>query len=212
MSVTTDHRIETVDQLREVIGVPIEGIDLKVGDALDDHARAFLAKAPFLVLSTADADGNVDASPKGDEPGFVLIEDERTLVIPDRPGNKLAMGLQNILVNPHVGVLFMIPGTTETLRVNGRAELSRDPALLEELAARGKPAVLAIRVTIDEAFFHCAKAFIRSKLWKPETWPEKQRISFGKMFAEKIGGTTEEQAAIETEVEALVEEDYCHNL
>lgn len=212
MSITTDHRIATVEQLREVVGQPIEGIDLKVGVTIDDHARDFLGRAPFLVLSTADTEGNVDASPKGDEPGFVVVEDEHTLVIPDRPGNKLAMGLQNILANPHVGVLFMIPGTNETLRVNGRAELSRDPALLEELAARGKPAVLAIRVTVDECFFHCAKAFIRSKLWKHETWPEKHRISFGKMFAEKIGGDADTQASIESTVNALVEDDYCNNL
>jgi PPOX class probable FMN-dependent enzyme len=212
MSVTTDHRIDTVEQLREVIGQPIEGLALKVGDVIDDHARTFLARAPFLVLSTSDPEGNVDASPKGDEPGFVVVEDEHTLLIPDRPGNKLAMGLQNILANPHVGVLFMIPGTNETLRINGRAELRRDPELLEQLAARGKPAVLAIRVHVDECFFHCAKAFIRSKLWKPDSWPEKQRISFGKMFAEKIGGDADTMASLEATVDALVEEDYCNNL
>jgi PPOX class probable FMN-dependent enzyme len=212
MSVTTHHRIDTVEQLREVLGLPIEGLALKVSDEIDDHARDFLARAPFLVLSTSDVEGNVDASPKGDDPGFVVIEDEHTLLIPDRPGNKLAMGLQNILANPHVGVLFMIPGTNETLRINGRAELTRDPELLERLAARGKPAVLAIRVTVDECFFHCAKAFIRSKLWKHESWPEKRRISFGKMFADKIGGDPDTMASLESTIDAMVEEDYCNNL
>ena len=176
------------------------------------EAREYIRRAPFLVFSTADADGNVDASPKGDDPGFVVVDDEHTLLIPDRPGNKLAFGLRNILENPHIGILFMIPGTTETVRVNGKAELLDDPALRERLAARGKPAVLVIKVAVDECFFHCSKAFIRSKLWKPDTWPEKQRISFGKMFAEKIGGDEDTMASLATTVDAMVEEDYCNNL
>jgi uncharacterized protein len=199
-----DHAIRTVDQLREVIAEPIDGVRVKLGEVLDDHATAFIADAPFLVLSTADTAGRLDASPKGDEPGFVLIEDECTLVIPDRPGNKLAFGLTNILENPHVGVLFVIPGTTETLRVNGRAELSRDPELLERLAARGRPAVLAIRVHVEECFFHCSKAFLRSKLWKHEEWPERKKISFGAMLAPRI---TDDPALVEV-IDQMVEDDY----
>ncbi|MEM9175977.1 MAG: pyridoxamine 5'-phosphate oxidase family protein, partial [Myxococcota bacterium] len=106
---------------------------------------------------------------------------------PDRPGNKLAFGHLNVLKNPHVGVIFMIPGTPETLRIDGRAELTRDPELLERLAARGRPALLGIRVRIDQCFFHCAKAFLRSNLWKPEKWGEAHRVSFGEMFAAKTG-------------------------
>jgi len=150
----------------------------------------------------------VDASPKGDAPGFVWVENEKTLVIPDRPGNKLAYGHVNILENSKVGVLFLIPGTPETLRVNGTAELTVDPELLEQLAARGKPAVLAIRVHVEECFFHCAKAFMRSKLWQPQAWPERQKISFGRMFA-KVTGADETAAKA---IDEAVEVDYRDNL
>lgn len=181
------HRIDGIDRLREVVGTPNEGIELKVFDALVPEARDYLERSPFLVLSTADAAGNADASPKGDEPGFVVVEDDRTILIPDRLGNKLAYGLTNILENPRVGCLFVIPGTTETLRINGTAELTDDPALCERMAARGRPAVLIIRVTVEQCFFHCSKAFLRSKLWAPDTWPEKQSISFGRMIAARLG-------------------------
>jgi len=152
-------------------------------DHLDEYAKAYIAQSPFIVLSSANKNGQVDASPKGDAPGFVLVEDENTLVIPDRPGNKLAYGHHNILENPNVGVLFMIPNTAETLRVNGRAVLDSDSDLLSRLSAREKPALLAIRVTVDECFFHCGKAFLRSKLWNPEDWGERHRVSFGEMYA-----------------------------
>ena len=148
------HLITTEAQLRDLIGEANPIIQAKVFDALDSFGRDFLERCPFLVLATSDAAGALDASPKGDAPGFVLIEDDRTIVIPDRPGNKLAYGHVNILSNPHVGVLFTIPGTQETLRINGRAELTRAPELLERLAARGRPAVLGIRVHIDQCFFH----------------------------------------------------------
>jgi len=129
-------------------------------------------------------------------------------VIPDRPGNKLVFGHLNILQNPHVGMIFIVPGTAETLRVNGRAELTRDPELLEHLAARGRPAVLATRIRIDQCFFHCAKAFIRSNLWKPEKWGERHQVSFGKMFAAKAGADENAAKAIEEAVQA----DYRDNL
>jgi len=156
------HRIETRERLRERMGHPSEFTAGKVDDFVNDFARDFIAASPFLVLSTADAEGRQDASPKGDAPGFVAVEDEKTVVIPDRKGNKLLYGLENILENPHVGLLFLVPGTEETLRINGRAELTEDPALLARLAARGQDALLAVRVTVDECFFHCAKAFRRS--------------------------------------------------
>jgi PPOX class probable FMN-dependent enzyme len=203
------HSIDSVARLRAIVGEPMAGVELKVYDALMEEARAYIARSPFLVLSSADRNGNVDASPKGDEPGFVLVEDDRTIVIPDRPGNKLAYGLTNVLENPHVGVLFMIPGTTETLRINGSAELRSDPELLERLAARGKPAVLAIRVTVEECFFHCSKAFLRSNLWKPDTWPEKQKISFGRMFAERIAA---DDPNLSQTIDDMVEADARTNL
>jgi PPOX class probable FMN-dependent enzyme len=203
------HSIDSVARLRDVIGEPGAGIELKVYDALTEEARAYIDRSPFLVLSSADRDGRLDASPKGDAPGFVLVEDDHTIVIPDRPGNKLAYGLTNVIDNPHVGVLFMIPGTTETLRVNGSAELRNDPELLERLAARGKPAVLAIRVTVEECFFHCSKAFIRSNLWKPDSWPEKQKISFGQMLARRIAADDPDLPQV---IDDMVEADYRTNL
>ncbi len=208
MSAADPHAITDNDGLRAVVGAEFPGLSEKNQDHLNEFAVDFLARAPFLVLSTADQQGNIDASPKGDGPGFVLVENDRTLVIPDRPGNKLAYGHQNILSNPKVGVLFMIPGTPETLRVNGTATLTADPALLERLAARGKPAVLAIRVHVEECFFHCAKAFIRAGLWKHEAWPERHKVSFGKMFAKQRGG----DAKSAKQLDAAIEADYRDNL
>ena len=181
---------------------------LKNQPRLDEYAVAFIARSPFLVLATADENGRLDASPKGDGPGFVLVEDERTLVIPDRPGNKLAYGHQNILANPNVGAIFIIPGTPETLRVNGAAELTADPDLLGRLAARGRPAVLGIRIRVEESFFHCAKAFLRSSLWKPDQWPERHRVSFGEMFAKAAGA----EASAAKSIDEHIEQDYRENL
>lgn len=206
MSAKADPVIRTVDELRQVVAEPNEGTKMKLGDRLDDFARDFIAECPFLVLATASADGKADASPKGDDPGFVVVEDDHTLLIPDRPGNNLAFGLINIIETGQIGLLFIIPGTTETLRVNGRAELSRDPQLLEDLAARGKPAVLAIRVHVEEVFFHCAKAFLRSQLWKHETWPPKKKFSFGAMFAAKLDAADDE--ALVAMIDDAIDENY----
>ena len=208
MAFVADYRITTAEQLRTIMGTPGRMTGLKVLKALDQPAADFIRQSPFLVLSTADTEGNQDASPKGDGPGFVLIEDDHTLCIPDRKGNKLLFGLENILVNPHIGLIFMVPGTNETLRVNGSAELTAAPDLLDRLSARGTPALLAIRVTIHECFFHCAKAFIRSNLWKPEQWPDRIKISFGKYLAGKAGGDDE----MARKIDEAVEFDYKHNL
>lgn len=202
------HRIDDVTALRAVIGEVNPALELKIETAIGDDARAFIARSPFLVLATADAAGNLDSSPKGDVAGFVLVEDERTIVIPDRNGNRLVYGHRNVLENPHVSVLFVVPGTNETVRVNGRAQLTTDPQLLERLAARGKPALLAIRVHVDQCFFHCGKAFLRAGLWRPETWAERLRISFGRMFVRKVGGDDAVAEAIDTAVET----DYRDNL
>lgn len=204
----SDYRITSVDQLRAIMGMPNQVTPLKLLTALDDTAIDFIRRSPFLVLSTADADGNQDASPKGDGPGFVAIEDRNTLLIPDRKGNKLLFGLQNILANPRVGILFIAPPTSETLRVNGTAEIVVDPAILERLSARGQPAQLAIRVTVRECFFHCAKAFIRSELWNHEKWPERIKISFGKYLAEKMGAGED----VAMKIDAAVAQDYKSNL
>jgi uncharacterized protein len=203
-----NHRIETVARLQALIGEPNPLTPKKLFSSLDQAAIDFIRRSPFLVLATADAQGNQDASPKGDGQGFVAVEDEHTLLIPERKGNRLMFGLRNILSNPQVGIIFLVPGTDETLRVNGAAELSDDPDLLVRLSARGAPALLAIRVTVRECFFHCAKAFIRSQLWKPATWPERRKISFGKILSAKVGGGEE----LARQVDKAVEQDYKDNL
>lgn len=180
------HRISTVQQLREIVGEELPLTTAKVFPELEEIAEAFIRASPFLMLSTADAKGNIDVSPKGDPPGFVRIENSRTLLIPDRTGNKMVLGHLNVLENPKVGLIFLLPGTPETLRVSGVAELSRDPSLLASMEVRGKPAVLAIRVHVEEVFFHCPKAFMRSKLWDSASWGERQRISMGKIIAKRL--------------------------
>ena len=201
--------------LRAVIGDEIPGIGDKNVDALNRFARDFIARCPFLVLSTSSADGRIDASPKGDAPGFVQVVSDTEIVIPDRPGNKLAYGHLNVIENPHVGVLMMIPGTRETLRINGRATLNACPELLSSLSAREKPATLAIKVEIEEVFFHCAKAFIRSNLWQPESWGEPHKVSFGEMYAEMRREATQSDAeAAETakQIDGMISADYESNL
>lgn len=209
MPTNDPHKITKLDEIREQVGEPIPQLELKVLDYVDDFAADFIAECPFLVLATTDAEGNLDASPKGDAPGFVELADERTLLIPDRPGNKLVYGHRNLLENPHVAILFLRPGTNETLRVNGTAELTRDPALLERLGARGKQAPLVIRVHVEQCFFHCAKAFVRSSLWKPDKWLEPKKVSFGRMMAPKIDptGETDELAEAIDEMVAMDERE-----
>lgn len=203
-----NHRIETVAQLQALLGEPNPMTPKKLQSTLDQAAIDYIRRSPFLVLATSDAQGNEDASPKGDGPGFVAVEDERTLLIPERKGNRLMFSLRNILANPQVGMIFLVPGTDETFRVNGTAQLSDDPDLLVRLSARGAAALLAIRVTVRECFFHCAKAFIRSQLWKPETWQERQKISFGKMLTAKVGGGDE----LAQQIDQAIAHDYKHNL
>jgi uncharacterized protein len=159
-------------ELRALVGEPSELARKKQLDHLDAHCRAFIAHAPFLLLGTADATGRCDVSPKGDAPGFVQVLDDHHLVIPDRPGNKRIDGMRNILENPHVGVIFLVPNKEETLRVNGRAAITRDPALLARMEVGGKRPLLAIGVEVEEVFMHCAKAFRRGGLWQPEKWPD----------------------------------------
>jgi PPOX class probable FMN-dependent enzyme len=152
-------------------GEPSEVARRKELPALDVHARTFIARSPFLLLGTADARGRCDVSPKGDAPGFVRVLDDHHLAIPDRPGNKRLDGMRNILVNPHVGLLFLVPGNDFTLRVNGRGAITREPELLESLAVGGKAPRLAIGVEVEEVFLHCARSFRRGKLWDQAAWP-----------------------------------------
>lgn len=160
-------QITTEEQLRAVIGAPAELVLTKIADRLNDLTRPFVERSPFVCLATSSPAGDCDVSPRGDPPGFVRILDDRTLLIPERPGNRIADSLRNIISNPHVGLLFIIPGVTDTFRVNGTAILTTDPALLEASTVEGKIPKLGILLTIDEAYTQCSKAFIRSDLWNP---------------------------------------------
>ena len=164
--------VTTEDALRALVGTPSDLALRKQISALDAHCQDFIAHAPFVLVATANAAGQCDVSPKGDAPGFVHVLDEHHLVIPDRPGNKRFDGIRNILENPHVGILFMVPRYEETLRVNGRATITRDPEILERMEVQGKRPLVAIGVEVEEVFMHCAKAFRRSSLWQPEKWPD----------------------------------------
>lgn len=162
--------VTSKDELKRIVGEPSERAVKKDIARLDEHARTFIAASPFVLMATSGAAGRCDVSPKGDAPGFVRVLDERHLVIPDRPGNKRLDGMRNILENPHVGLIFLVPGKEETLRVNGRAWISRDPDLLASLAAHDKLPILALGVEVEECYLHCPKAFRRAGLWDPATW------------------------------------------
>jgi PPOX class probable FMN-dependent enzyme len=166
-----DDILTTEQELRALIGVPQARSVQKERRALDEHDRAFIACSPFLLMATSGANGRCDVSPKGDAPGFVQVLDERRLVIPERPGNKRLDGMLNMLSNPHIGLIFLVPGREETLRVNGRAWVTRDPLLLERCVAQSKVPLVAIGVEVEQCFLHCPKAFIRSRLWQQQSWP-----------------------------------------
>lgn len=162
--------ITDVERLRELLGEPTPAAAGKDRDRLTPEHRAFLAASPFLVLATADADGRCDASPKGDPAGSWHVVDDRTIAIPERPGNRRADGWHNVIANPRVGLLFLIPGRGDTLRINGSSRLLEDAPYADELVVKGHRPVVILEVTIEQTFFHCSKAFLRSQLWKPETW------------------------------------------
>jgi uncharacterized protein len=168
--------VTSKEELRAIYGEPTELVIRKQLPALDRHAQAFIARSPFALLGTASAEGRCDVSPKGDGKGFALVLNEKALVIPDRRGNRRIDSLQNIVENPRVGLLFLIPGVDETLRVNGSAVLVRDADLLEQLAVDGSRPNVAIVVTVEECFFHCPKAFIRGRIWDPDTFLPREEL------------------------------------
>jgi len=164
--------VTTEAELRSIVtGGPSERAVVKDRGRLDDQSRAFIALSPFLLIATSGADGTCDVSPKGDAPGFVHVLDAERLVIPERNGNKRMDSMTNLLTNPQIGVLFVVPGFDYTLRINGRAWITRDPALLGTMAAQSVVPKLAIGVEVQQAFFHCVKSFRRSQLWTHQTWP-----------------------------------------
>ena len=194
MSITSE------SELRTVYGEPNQRSKQKVLDRLDRHCRRFIALSPFCVLSTAGADGRADVSPRGDAPGFVAVPDERTLLIPDRPGNNQIDSLRNVVAQPHVGLLFLVPGMNETLRVSGTAEIVTDADVLAPLSMKGRPPVSALRVTVERAFLHCAKAMIRAKLWDPAAQVERSGFpTYGQVLADQIRGA--DAAAIDASLD-----------
>lgn len=163
-----EETITTVEGLRDIIAPPNEVVLAKEIGVLDAHCRDFISRSPFIIIASTDGAGSIDASPKGDPPGFVRVLDDTTLAIPERPGNHRADTLVNLVHHPHIGVIFLIPGTRNTLRVRGSARIVRDRALLDSMAIGGKAPELAIVVDMTVAYFHCAKCIIRSKLWSAE--------------------------------------------
>ena len=193
-----EHDITQLDELRALFP-PVHDIAVaKVMDRLDAHARDFVARAPFLCIATQAADGTADVSPRGDPPGFVHVADDGTLLIPDRPGNNRLDTLTNILANPSVGLIFMVPGFDDTLRVNGRARITADPDALAAMAFEGRAPRVVIVVEVAEAFLHCAKAFRRSRLWDPDARQDRRAMpSLVSMIRDQTGddARTPEQEA-----------------
>jgi PPOX class probable FMN-dependent enzyme len=164
-------------------------------DHLDHHCRAFIALSPFCVLATSDGQGGVDASPRGDAPGFVQIIDDTTLLLPDRPGNRRVDSFKNVVASPGVGLLFFVPGIDETVRINGNGRVITEASLLEQVPAQGKIPVTGLLITVTEAFYHCAKALIRSKLWDPSTRIERKTFpTLGRIIADQTSGIDAEVA------------------
>lgn len=208
-----DHRIRSEAELRAMIGKtdPI-AVNKSLG-RLDRYCRQFIALSPFLTIATFDAKGNADVSPRGDQPGFVQILDDRTIAIPDRPGNNRLDTMSNILSNPSVGLLFFVPGFDDTLRINGKAILTRDPALIEAATVNNRPPKVMIRVAVEEAFLHCAKALKRSRLWDPSAQQDrKQMPSLARMILEQTAHNQCKDEEFLKEADESIEQDYKENL
>jgi len=189
--------------LRDFFGPTSLLVQRKQLARLDRHCRRFIELSPFLVLATADSQGRVDASPRGDAPGFVLVRDDSTLLLPDRPGNNRVDSFGNVIANPGVGLVFFVPGIEETLRVNGRARVVTDAALLAPAEAQGKAPRAGLLIAIDEVYFHCAKALKRSHLWDPARHVDRASFpTLGKIIAEQTAACSAEEA------DARIDESY----
>ena len=202
------HTVSDEAVLRGIVGEPTPQIANKEMHALDDYFRQYLSLCPFLCISTADADGRQDVSPRGDPPGFVKVLDDRTILIPDRKGNRRVDSMRNILENPQVGLILFVPGVEEVVRINGAARLTEDPALLARCEVNNSVPVLGIVVEIEDVFFHCAKAIIRSKLWDPETPIARSEFpSFGQIVRDQ----RDSNATVE-ETDARLRKEYRETL
>ena len=179
--------ITSREGLRALYRQPGEGAVKKELTSLDGHCRGFLARSPFVLIGSSDGAGHADVTPKGDRPGFVAVLDDRTIAIPDRPGNNRLDTLENIVRNPAVGLLFLIPGMDETLRVNGEARVTADAGLRERLAHGDKLPTTAVLVAIKAVYMHCAKAFMRSELWQPDSWPDRKALpTLGQILKDQL--------------------------
>jgi uncharacterized protein len=168
--------VTTRERLRELNKLPSHRVSNKAIDHIDEICRRFIEACPFVMVASRGADGRLDLSPKGDPPGFVAVLDEKTIAIPDRLGNNRLDTFENLLIHPEVGLFFIIPGNGDTLRVSGKGQIVRDSALQARLAVNGKPPNLVLIVAVEEAFMHCPKCMVRSRLWKPELWPDRGNV------------------------------------
>lgn len=203
------HEISSFEELRTFFGEPSELAKRKVISMVDEHCRNYISQSPFLVLSTSDEKGYTDASPRGDAPGFVLVLDKNRIVIPERPGNKRMDSLKNILSNERVGLLFLIPGMLETLRVNGKASLTRELELLDRMKAGGKEPLLGILVEVEECYIQCGKALKRSGLWNPASWADPSTLPKG---AEILAAHSKMPEGSEAAIKLRLEEGYKNRL
>ena len=210
MSGNTPQVFTSTEELQDYIGAPMELAVRKAILHLDRHCRAFIARSPFVSIGTAASNGRADVSPRGDAPGFVQVLDDNTLFIPDRPGNNRMDTMLNIIENPNVGLLFMVPGFEDLLRVNGRAQIVRDEDLLGQAVVNGKTPKVGIRVAVDEAYLHCAKAVKRSRLWDEASRQDRKALpSLGKMILEQTAAPEAPPAAeVVAQVDELIEENY----
>ncbi|WP_332630393.1 MSMEG_1061 family FMN-dependent PPOX-type flavoprotein [Halalkalibacter flavus] len=168
--------ITTEEELRNIVGSPHKNVVNKTISIIDEHCKNFIAKSPLLFLATADSKGHCDVSPRGDEPGTVLVLNDHQLVLPDRPGNKRLDSISNILLNPQVGLLFLIPGLEDVLRINGRATIIKNDDILNQMSLKGKKPLLGIGIDVDEAFIHCPRALNQSNIWNHESWEDKETL------------------------------------
>ena len=193
-------QITSREQLREVYPEPKGRTMRKVIDHLEEHCRTFIALSPFVLLSTAAADGKGDVTPRGDAPGFVAVLDDHHLAIPDRPGNNRLDSLQNVIENPEVGLLFLVPGFMETLRINGTAQIRTDKELCERFAVAGRLPPSVLVVTVREAFLHCAKSIMRSRLWDADAQVERSLMpTIGQIISDQLG----ESRPVETQDQVI---------
>ena len=188
MDLSGIRQVTSEAELREIVKEPAQTIWDKDIARIDEHARTIIAHSPFLALATSNTDGTCDVSPRGDPPGSVLVLDDHHLALADRPGNHRVDNFRNVLHNPHVGLMFVVPGMNETLRVNGRATLVADAPFFDDMVVQGKRPRLALLIEVQELYMHCAKAFLRSALWEPETWPDRKSLpTLGRIVKDQMG-------------------------